>query len=105
MKAMILAAGMGQRMAPYTNAIPKPLLKVQGRPLIDYALDYCQQAGIDEVVINVHRHADQIIEYVGDGSYYNMVIHYSDERNELMGTGGGIIKALPFLDSKEIDIA
>ncbi len=97
MKAMILAAGMGQRMAPYTNDIPKPLLKVQGRPLIDYALDYCQQAGVGEVVINVHRHADQIIEYVGDGAHYNMVVHYSDERNELMGTGGGIIKALPLL--------
>lgn len=97
MKAMILAAGHGQRMRPLTKTTPKPLLPVGGQLLIDYHLNALAQAGIHEVVINVCYHGDKIIEYVGDGKRYGLEIQFSLEHKGCLGTGGGIQQALPLL--------
>jgi len=94
-KAMVLAAGLGKRMRPLTENKPKPLIKVQGKTLLDHGLDALAQAGVEEVVINVHYHADQIEEHVATRK--NLKITISDERDELLDSGGGIVKALPKL--------
>jgi len=96
MKAMILAAGKGERMRPLTNNIPKPLLKIKGKTLIEYALDRVRTAGIHEVVINVSYLGHMIEHYLGDGSRYDLKIQYSRE-DEPLETGGGIAKAMPLL--------
>lgn len=79
MKAMILAAGLGKRMRPLTDHCPKPLLPVAGKPLIVHHLERLKRAGINEVVINVSYRAEQIISALGDGSAYQMRIHWSQE--------------------------
>lgn len=96
MRAMILAAGLGERMGNLVRDIPKPLLKVNGRPLIEYAIANLKRAGIFNIVINVHYHADQIQQYLGDGHQYGCHIEYSIE-SERLEVGGGIIQALPLL--------
>lgn len=96
MKAMILAAGLGKRMRPLTDHCPKPLLPVAGKPLIVHHLERLKRAGINEVVINVSYRAEQIISALGDGSAYQMSIHWSQEASPLE-TGGGIQQALPLL--------
>jgi N-acetyl-alpha-D-muramate 1-phosphate uridylyltransferase len=96
-QAMILAAGRGQRMQHLSVDTPKPLLQVKGRALIEYVLWGLQRAGIERVVINVHYHAEQIMEFLGDGSAYQLEIQYSHETEGLLGTGGGIQRALPLL--------
>lgn len=96
MKAMILAAGRGERMRPLTDRIPKPLLQVAGRSLIEYHLYGLAAAGFEEVIIN-HAHLGQQIEqYLGDGSRYGLQLRYSHEESPLE-TGGGIYRALPLL--------
>lgn len=97
MKAMILAAGRGSRMQGLTDTIPKPLLKVGGRTLIEHSISSCVRAGITDVVINVSYLADQIEHYLGDGDRFGASIQYSDEREAVQGTGGAVIKALPML--------
>ena len=96
MKAMILAAGLGMRMRPLTEKIPKPLLSVNGAPIIHYTLNFLKKYGITDVVINLHYLADQIKESLGNGSSFGMNIAYSFEP-EILGTGGGIKKAEGFL--------
>lgn len=96
MRAMILAAGRGERMRPLTDHTPKPLLPVGGRFLIDYHLRALAQAGFREVVINHAHLGEQIIEALGDGSAYGLRILYSPEQPALE-TGGGIFRALPLL--------
>lgn len=96
MRAMILAAGRGERMGELTQHTPKPLLKVNGHYLIEYAIRQLQQAGICEIVINVSYLAEQIKTALGDGSQYNVAIAYSEEE-ERLETGGGIFQALPLL--------
>lgn len=93
---MILAAGVGERMRPLTNHTPKPLLRVGGRPLLDYHLHRLAVAGFREVVINVSHLAGQIVDYCGDGSPWGLDIAYSREDVPLE-TAGGIQKALPLL--------
>jgi NDP-sugar pyrophosphorylase family protein len=100
MKAMILAAGLGTRLQPYTIDRPKALVEVEGRPLIAYILEKLAAAGINEVVVNVHHFADMIEEYL-DKNRFGLKIHISDERNRLLETGGGILKAMPYLDGDE----
>ncbi len=96
MKAMILAAGRGERMRPLTDRLPKPLLPVGGRPLIEYHLSALAGAGIREIVIN-HAWLGECIEQVlGDGSRWGVRLHYSPEK-EGLETGGGIFNALPLL--------
>ncbi|WP_025897442.1 nucleotidyltransferase family protein [Sneathiella glossodoripedis] len=93
--AMVLAAGLGRRLQPLTDHTPKPLVKVQGRALIDYALDLVRGAGLSQVVINCHHLADQIETYAK--SIQDLTVKISDERGELLETGGGVQKALPLL--------
>lgn len=96
MKAMILAAGRGERMRPLTDHIPKPLLEVAGKPLIIWHLEKLAKANFEEVIIN-HAHLGGMIEaYVGDGSRWNLKITYSREGSPLE-TAGGIKKALPLI--------
>ncbi|MFQ5454765.1 MAG: NDP-sugar synthase [Nitrospirota bacterium] len=92
MKAMILAAGFGTRLRPYTLQMPKPLLPMGGRPLIYYSLSLLKKHRITDVVINLHYQGEKIISELGDGSEWGMKISYSSER-EILGTGGGIKKA------------
>ncbi|MGE7991278.1 N-acetylmuramate alpha-1-phosphate uridylyltransferase MurU [Pseudomonas sp. NPDC089554] len=96
MKAMILAAGKGERMRPLTLHTPKPLVPVAGQPLIEYHLRALARAGFTEVVINHAWLGQQIEDHLGDGSRFGLTIHYSPE-GEPLETGGGIFKALPLL--------
>jgi MurNAc alpha-1-phosphate uridylyltransferase len=90
--AMVLAAGLGERMRPITSRIPKPLVEVGGRALIDHVLDKLADAGVEKAVVNVHYLADQIERHVAARTRPRIVI--SDERAKLLGTGGGVVKAL-----------
>jgi N-acetyl-alpha-D-muramate 1-phosphate uridylyltransferase len=94
-KAMVLAAGLGLRMRPLTDHMPKPLIQVAGRPLLDHVLNKLGDAGVNEAVVNVHYLPDQIIDHVAKRKKPRVII--SDERNHVLGTGGGIVKALPLL--------
>ena len=100
MRAMILAAGRGVRMRPLTDKIPKPLLEVGNKPLIQHQLEALRQAGIVEFVINVAELGDQISDYLGDGSRFGVSITYSNEGNEPLETAGGIIKVLDFFQQQ-----
>ncbi|WP_288094834.1 N-acetylmuramate alpha-1-phosphate uridylyltransferase MurU [Pseudomonas sp.] len=96
MKAMILAAGKGERMRPLTLTTPKPLVRAGGVPLIEYHLRALAAAGFDDIVINHAWLGQQIEDYLGDGSRYGVHIQYSPE-GEPLETGGGIFRALPLL--------
>lgn len=96
--AMVLAAGLGKRMRPVTDTLPKPLVQVGGRALIDHALDRVADAGIATAVVNVHYLADLIEAHLQSRGRPNVVI--SDERRELLETGGGVKRALPLLGEK-----
>jgi MurNAc alpha-1-phosphate uridylyltransferase len=96
--AMVLAAGLGTRMRPLTDQLPKPLVPVAGRALIDYALDRFAAAGLARAVVNVHYRANQIETHVAGRARPRILI--SDERGELLETGGGVKKALPLLDAE-----
>lgn len=93
MKAMLLAAGRGERMGALTASCPKPLLKVAGKPLIEHHIERLVMAGFSQVVINVCYLADQIMACLGDGSRWGITIQYSEE-TECLETGGGIVQAL-----------
>ncbi|MCW8957187.1 MAG: nucleotidyltransferase family protein [Gammaproteobacteria bacterium] len=97
MKAMILAAGRGDRMRPLTDHTPKPLLQAGPHRLIEYHLLHLANAGFKEVVINVAWLGQQIIDTLGDGSSYGLSIQYSNEGEQALETGGGIVNALPLL--------
>jgi MurNAc alpha-1-phosphate uridylyltransferase len=96
-KAMVLAAGRGERMRPITDTLPKPLVPVAGKPLIGYHLERLAAAGVREVVINLSWLGDRIRAALGDGRDYRLSISYSEEGPVPLETGGGIFKALPFL--------
>ena len=96
MKAMILAAGRGERMRPLTDILPKPLLEVRGKPLIQWTIERLAAAGFRDIVIN-HAHLGQMIEdALGDGAHFGVAIRYSPEQ-EALETAGGIVTALPLL--------
>lgn len=96
MRAMILAAGRGERLRPLTDSCPKPLIPVAGKPLIEYHLERLSEAGFKEVVVNLWYLGDQIRARLGDGQKFGLKIMYSVEK-ELLNTGGGIKQALPLL--------
>lgn len=91
--AFVLAAGMGNRMRPLTNVIPKPLVPLAGKPLIDHVLDRLGDAGITRAVVNVHYLAEKLEAYLARRTTPQIVI--SDERDTLLDTGGGVVRALP----------
>jgi len=95
--AMVLAAGLGTRMRAFNGQLPKPLVQVGGKALIDYVLDRLAEQGVERAVVNVHHLADQIERHLAGRRRPKIVI--SDERGELLGTAGGVVKALPQLGS------
>ena len=97
MKAMLFAAGLGTRLRPLTDTLPKCLVPVNGRPMIDYPLLLLRHYGIREIVVNVHHHAERVEEHLGDGSRFGVNVAYSREP-VLMDTGGGLRGAKRFLD-------
>ena len=101
MKAMILAAGRGERMRPLTDHTPKPLLLVAGKPIIEYTIEQLVAAGFTELVINHAHLGTQIEAKLGDGQALGATIHYSPEGEQGLETAGGIINALPLL-GKEV---
>jgi MurNAc alpha-1-phosphate uridylyltransferase len=100
MKAIILAAGRGERMRPLTESTPKPLLRAGGQCLIEYHLAALARAGVHEIVINHSWLGQQIVDYLGDGARYGVRIVYSAEGEPPLETAGGIIQALPLLGSE-----
>jgi MurNAc alpha-1-phosphate uridylyltransferase len=97
MRAMILAAGRGERMRPLTDTLPKPLLKAGGKPLIQYHVEALAAAGVREIVVNLAWKGALIRDSLGDGAAFGIRILYSDEGEAALETGGGIFKALPML--------
>jgi MurNAc alpha-1-phosphate uridylyltransferase len=96
MKAMLLAAGRGERLRPLTDSIPKALVEVGGKPLIAWHLERLAAAGLRDAVINVSHLGSRIVERIGEGARYGLRLHYSRER-ERLETAGGIANALPLL--------
>lgn len=94
---MILAAGRGERLRPITDDIPKALVEVGGKSLLEYHLERVSAAGIETVIINLGWHGERIVERVGSGARYGLEVLYSDEGDNVLETGGGIHKALPLL--------
>ncbi|MCP4982564.1 MAG: nucleotidyltransferase family protein [Gammaproteobacteria bacterium] len=103
MKAMILAAGRGERLRPLTDTTPKPLLEVRGKPLIVHHLEALARGGFEEVVVNLNWLGKQIRNRLGDGSALNLTIEYSVEADALE-TAGGIVQALPLLGERFVVI-
>lgn len=101
MKAMIFSAGLGTRFKPWTDKHPKALTLVNGKSLLQHNIEYLQQYGIIEVVINVHHFAEQVIDAVEKNKGWGSKINISDERDELLETGGGLLKAGNYLNNGE----
>jgi NDP-sugar pyrophosphorylase family protein len=95
-KAMIFSAGLGTRFKPWTDSHPKALAVVNGRSLLQRNIEYLQQYGIKDVVVNVHHFADQLIETIIKSKGWGSKVTISDERDELLETGGGLLKAKEF---------
>jgi len=100
MRAMILAAGRGERMMPLTKDTPKPLIEVKNIALIEYSINELKKACITEIVINISYLGGQIKSHLGDGTKFGVKLSYSDESANALETAGGIIKALPMLGNK-----
>ena len=97
MKALIFAAGLGERMRPLTEHTPKPLLQAGGKPLIAWHLEKLAALGIEEVVVNTSWLAPRFPELLGDGARWGLRLHYSHEGPTPLETGGGMLHALPWL--------
>ena len=98
MQAMIFAAGLGTRLKPLTDTMPKALVRVGGEPLIKRVIENLARAGVDRIVVNVHHFAGQIIDYLNENNNFGLDIRISDETSGLLETGGGIKKAAPLFD-------
>lgn len=96
-RALVFAAGRGERMRPLTDHTPKPLLPVRGKPLIAWHLEKLAAAGVLDVVVNTSWLADRFAPTLGDGSHWGLRLHYSHEGDEPLETGGGMLHALPLL--------
>ncbi len=101
-QAMVLAAGLGLRMRPLTDHTPKPLIAVGGRPMLDRILDHLGDAGVDRAVVNIHHLPDQIKTYAASRAGRLPDITVSDETDQLLESGGGVVKALPLFDDKPV---
>lgn len=96
MKALIFAAGLGTRLRPLTDSVPKALVPINGKPLLEYVILKMKAAGVKEIIINVHHFPDQIIDFLHKKNNFNLHIEISDERDLLLDTGGGIKNAAHF---------
>ncbi|MDR0364058.1 MAG: nucleotidyltransferase family protein [Bacteroidales bacterium] len=101
MKAMILAAGLGSRLRPLTDETPKALLKVTGKPLLSYAIEKLAAVGVTDIIVNAHHHAEQIERYVTENPYPDINLFLSDEKDQLLNTGGALKKAQWFFAPDE----
>lgn len=101
MKAMIFAAGLGTRLRPLTNERPKALVEVAGKPMLQRVIENLAEYGFTDITINVHHFGEKIIDFVAENHNFGIDIHISDERNQLLDTGGGILKAREWLDGDE----
>jgi NDP-sugar pyrophosphorylase family protein len=98
MKAMIFAAGMGTRLKPLTDTIPKALVKVNGETLLEITIKRLKKFGFDQVIVNVHHFAGQIIDFLQKNTNFGVDVSISDESGQLLDTGGGLMKASYFFD-------
>lgn len=97
---MILAAGVGSRLKPLTDNVPKALLPFRGKPMLDHVILSLKKQGFHYVVINVHHHADMVIDHVRKNADFGISVAFSDERDRLMDTGGGMIRARKLLEGR-----
>ena len=101
MKAMIFAAGLGTRLRPLTNDRPKALVEIGGKPMLERVITKLAEAGFDDITINIHHFGQKIIDFLKENKNFGLNIHISDERDLLLDTGGGILKAKHWLDGDE----
>lgn len=101
MKAMILAAGLGTRLRPLTESVPKALVEVHGRPILDIIIRQLKRYGFNDIIVNIHHHYDQIIDFLNANNNFDINIQISDEKDQILDTGGGIKKASWFLKGKD----
>lgn len=101
MKALIFAAGLGTRLKPFTNIHPKALALVNGKTLLQRNIEYLKAAGIHEMVINIHHFGNQIVDFLQQHANFGCRIEISDETDEVLETGGGLLKARPFLEGDD----
>ena len=101
MKALLFAAGLGTRLKTYTHDKPKALVTLAGKPLLQHAIEHLKSFGINEITINVFHFAEQIIEFINQQNSFGIKINISDEREQLLDTGGGLKKAEVFLNGTE----
>lgn len=101
MKALLFAAGLGTRLKTYTQDKPKALVNLAGKPLLQHAIEHLKSFGINEITINVFHFAEQIIEFINQQNSFGIKINISDEREQLLDTGGGLKKAEVFLNGTE----
>lgn len=98
MKAMIFAAGLGTRLRPLTNDRPKALVTVGGKTMLERVINHIAESGFDDITINIHHFGDKIVKFLEEKSNFGLNIHISDERDLLLDTGGGLLKARKFLE-------
>lgn len=98
MKAMVFCAGLGTRLKPYTDSIPKALVPLAGKPLLEHVVERLKSFGVDEVVVNVHHFADKVEDFIESRNGFGIKVSISDERDLLLDTGGGLKKASSFFD-------
>lgn len=101
MKALLFAAGLGTRLKEHTQDKPKALVRVAGKPLLQHAIEHLKQFGISDITINVFHFAEQVISFVKENNSFGIDMHISDERDQLLDTGGGLKKAGTFLKGNE----
>lgn len=95
---MIFAAGLGTRLRPLTDTIPKALIPIKGKPLLEHVIDKLKAAGFDEIIINIHHFGQKIVDFVESKNSFGIRIEFSDEQEKLLDTGGGIRRASWFFD-------
>lgn len=98
---MIFAAGLGSRLKPLTNTMPKAMVPIAGRPMLEHVILKLKAAGFTEIVINIHHFGDQILDFLKANGNFGLTIHISDERELLLDTGGGVRKARPFFENSD----
>lgn len=101
MKAMIFAAGLGSRLKPLTDTMPKALVPIAGHPMLEHVILKLKAGGFTEIVINIHHFGEQILDFLKANSNFGLIIHISDERDLLLDTGGGVKKACSFFENSD----
>lgn len=101
MRAMIFAAGLGTRLKPLTDTMPKALVPVAGKPMLEHVIMKLKASGFDDIIINIHHFGEQIIDFLHANNYFGVNIHLSDEREMLLDTGGGIKRAFELFPTDE----